>query len=397
MVRNKQYMYILILLMVSFLVSCGHTKKVPQSDETGEVVEEQVELIEIPSIEPTAVTVENINIGVLIRWNEIAGADGYYVYHKKEGEKYKVIAKIEGEENVEYIDTEAEAGESYFYAVRVLVGEEKSAFEAVNITTGIWETTLKVVYEQPNMKLTWNEITGSDGYYVYRKEEGGQYSVISTIKDSVTTSYIDEDVTVGKVYTYAVRSYIGKEKSTFTAVVGAAIGSPIVKANNVNDGIEVSWNEIEEAEGYYVYRKEKDGKYTVLKKIEDEKITSYTDTDFSVGTTYVYAVRSYLGQQKSSFDAVEIMADLERVSVTLNAVATGVQLEWNVVSTAEGYHIYRKEEGEGEYMLIDTVNDDVISNYLDQQVETGKTYYYRVRAYVEDKQSSYSGGTITIE
>ena len=381
--------------MLFSVTACGGTEDTETVGTVESMTEQSATEEESDLIEQPIVTVENFEKGVKVTWNEIPGAEGYYVYSKIKGDKYKKIATITEANTVQYIDYEALSGTSYYYAVRAFVGEEKSGYEAVNIVTGIWEPEIEVSYDNSVMNITWNQISGADGYIVYRKEVGGEYSRLSIIEDTSIITYSDEEVVAGKIYVYAVRAYKANEKSTYTSVTKGAIGQPLVEVKEASEGAEVRWNKIEEAEGYYVYRKQIGGKYEILQKIEDNEITNYLDLEWSIDSEYIYAVRAYIGEYKSSYLEVDIDTSLDRVKVSLEALKNGVQVEWNKVPTAEGYYVYKKTEGEEEYSLVNTITDVSITEYLDQQIESGKTYYYAVRAFVEDMQSSYSGGTIT--
>lgn len=358
-----------------------------------------MELVGQPiSIEQPTVSLENMEQGVLVKWDEISNVEGYYVYRKTEEEKYQIIFTIQDSSIVEYLDLEAAVGTTYYYTVRAYRGEQKSDYEGVKITTDIWQPEVKVTYNNAEMKVTWNQITGCEGYIVYRKEEGKdeKYNQLATIEDPQTISFIDQNVAAGGIYTYTVRAFVGNDKSTYAGVTRAAIAEPAVMVQDVTEGIEISWNEIPEAEGYYVYRRKDGEKYEVIKQLTDPKLTSYVDSDFIAGANYSYTVRAYIGDQKSSYSGVEIVTELGRVTVTLKNVSSGVQIEWNEVPAAEGYRVYKRAEGEEEYSLVNTITDVSIVSYTDQQVENGKTYYYSVRAFAGDEEGSYSGSSITL-
>lgn len=392
---GKKQIIILELIGTLFLaVSCGSADV---SEESQQDIQSQVDNAAVVLDQPT-VSLENREQGVGIIWNEISGADGYFVYRKFGEEEYQKIANITDYTVVEYLDSEAAAGTTYLYTVRAYAGDQKSTYEGVEITTGIWQPAVKVAYANTEMTITWNQITGCEGYIVYRKEEGKDenYSQLETIMDSGTISYTDQDVVPGVIYTYTVRAFIGKDKSTYAGVTRAAIDEPVVTVKDVAEGIEVSWDEITEAEGYIVYRRKDGENYEIIEQLTDPKLTSYVDSDFVAGENYSYTVRAYIGDQKSSYSGVEIATELGRVTITLKDVSSGVQIEWNEVPAAEGYRVYKREASEEEYSLVNTINDVSIVTYTDQQVESGKTYYYSVRAFVGDEEGSYSGSSITL-
>lgn len=62
---------------------------------------------------------------------------------------------------------------------------------------------------------------------------------------------------------------------------------------------------------------------------------------------------------------------------------TSAKLSWSHVGGAEAYQIYRKEGASGSYSKIKTIKKEAVTSYQDQNVSPGKTYYYKVRAYVK--------------
>lgn len=392
---EKKQIIILELICTLFLAtSCG-SADVPEDPQQS--IQSQ-ESNDSAVIDQPKVSLENQEQGVRITWNEVTCADGYYVYRKLEGEDYQRIANVTDSTVVEYLDREAAVDTTYLYTVRAYAGEQRSTYEGVEITTAIWQPEVKVAYANNEMTVTWKQITGCEGYTVYRREEGKEenYSQLETIKDAGTTSYTDQNVVPGGIYIYAVRAFIGKDRSSYAGVTRAAIEEPVVTVKNVAEGIEISWNEISEAEGYYVYRRKDGEKYEIIEQLTDPKLTSYVDSDFAAGENYSYTVRAYIGDQKSSYSGVEIATELGRVTITLKNVSSGVQIEWNEVPAAEGYRVYKREENEEEYSLVNTITDVSIVSYTDQQVENGKTYYYSVRAFAGEEEGSYSGSSITL-
>lgn len=57
------------------------------------------------------------------------------------------------------------------------------------------------------------------------------------------------------------------------------------------------------------------------------------------------------------------------------------KITWNKVSKASGYQVYRSTSKDGKYAPIKTIKSGNTVNYTDAKLTTGKTYYYKVRAY----------------
>jgi hypothetical protein len=63
------------------------------------------------------------------------------------------------------------------------------------------------------------------------------------------------------------------------------------------------------------------------------------------------------------------------------ASSTQAILSWKKVSGAKGYAIYMKTGKKGTYKKIDTVKGASTTTYIAAGLESGKTYYFRIRAY----------------
>lgn len=253
------------------------------------------------NIETPIVKVENSEKGVLISWNEISEVDGYKVYRKPDAGKYQEIANVAEPNVTEYIDENASAATLYYYMVRAYKGERRSEYEAVDITTGIWEPEVNLEYSEGGISVSWNPISGCEGYMILKMEEGGKYSLLTTIDNPETNSYIDEEIIPGKVYVYTVRSYIGEMRSSYTGKECATIGQPKIEVVKANESVRISWKPVEEAEGYYVYRKQQDGTYERIANINNKNRGVYIDHDVVVGSKYWYVVRAYLREQQSAY------------------------------------------------------------------------------------------------
>ncbi len=83
-----------------------------------------------------------------------------------------------------------------------------------------------------------------------------------------------------------------------------------------------------------------------------------------------------------------------RVAKNLSIVDTpedqggSVDLIWekSITTGVEGYQIYRKDSEEGDFEAVVAVDKDQLT-YADSSIETGKIYFYSVRAYKGDNES----------
>lgn len=198
------------------------------------------------------------------------------------------------------------------------------------------EPTLKSAVNTVNgVTISWESVPNATGYYVYRKENGGDYHAITTIASGSTVSYSDTTVTSGTTYTYTVKAYDSWGESSFnndgisilfiqepdsqtadsqtadsqTADSQTAdsqtpdLQAPeLLAAVMTTTGIKVSWSQVSGATGYYVYRKVSGGSYRKIKKIKAGTTVSYTDKTTESGTTYTYTVKAYNESVTSAYN-----------------------------------------------------------------------------------------------
>ena len=150
----------------------------------------------------------------------------------------------------------------------------------------------------------------------------------------------------------------------------------------------------------YIYRKTTGGKW---ENVGFTNGVTYIDKTAQSGTTYTYTVRcvSYLNSSVSlsAYDTkgktIKHLETPELSSAT--STKAGVKLEWDKVTGASGYKVYRKTGNSGWGEAIATVKGNSTVTYLDKTAKKGVTYTYTVRAYNGTTKSGYiaSGKTVT--
>lgn len=150
------------------------------------------------------------------------------------------------------------------------------------------------------IKITWEKEDNAQEYQVYRAiSKNGKYKLINT---TTVNSYTNTGLTTGKKYFYKVRAINETYQGTFSSIKYA---TPTLKkvaglkaAINSKGNIKVSWNKVNGAKGYKVYRAtSKKGTYKLVKTTTAK---SYTNTGLTAGKTYYYKVRAYRVVNKSN-------------------------------------------------------------------------------------------------
>lgn len=146
---------------------------------------------------------------------------------------------------------------------------------------------------------------------------------------------------------------------------------------------KISWSSVKGATGYQIYRATSaTGKFSWLKNTAS---LSTSDTSLSTGKKYYYKVRAYKisGSNKMysrytiAVSATPTLAIPAKFNTTKTR-STSAKIFWNKVSGASRYQVYRATSKTGTYSYLKTTTS---TSFSVTGLKTGKTYYYKVRAY----------------
>ena len=150
--------------------------------------------------------------------------------------------------------------------------------------------TASNVAKTGKVKLTWTAVEGAAQYKVYRStEKDGKYSLMYT---TAGTSYTNTKAEAGMVYFYKVVAVDaeGNAVSAMSAAKQRTCDLPQTKLSgsvNKSGNPALTWEKVEGAVAYKVYRADASGTYKLMKTVTG---TSYTNTNNKAGTTYTYYV-----------------------------------------------------------------------------------------------------------
>ena len=159
------------------------------------------------------------------------------------------------------------------------------------------------------VQLTWDRAEGARGYQVNRTTPADdQFFEIGVVTDGKTTSFLDTKAEPGQVYGYTIVAFYAhlySDYDTYGTYI-CYLKAPALKTpKNTKAGIKLQWGKSVGCEGYILYRKEGNGSYKALLRLEGESSTSYTDTTAKPGTTYKYYVKSYYKRSLSPRSSIK--------------------------------------------------------------------------------------------
>ena len=343
----------------------------------------------------------NGNGNVVIKWNKVTGANGYCVYRKTEGEGFKKIAQVKGNGSVSYTDKGANvSGTTYIYAVRPYNGTTKGAYVEKSIAYLANGTIKTLSNTTSGVSVKWNAVDGAEGYYVYRKPNGGSYTQIAKVTDGQKVSYTDKDAKSGTTYTYAVRAYKAGTRGAYTGKTVLYLSSGKVSSvSNSKDGVNVKWAKVTGAKGYYVYRKTGSKGYTKIATIKSGSTVSYMDKSVQKdnGKAYTYAIRPYNGKVMGSYAGKSLYRlTTPTLSSASNSASKSVKVSWKKGSSVNGYQIQYSTDSKfsknNKTVLVESAST---TSTTIKSLTKGSTYYVRIRTYKTNASGTkyYSGWT----
>lgn len=342
---------------------------------------------------------------ITIRWDVVSGTSGYRVYRKQGEEDWVQVTTITGSNITNYTDTKLKTGRKYYYTVR--------AYKAAN-NTKVWgkydKTGVSAVTKIATPKLlsissssstkvtiTWEPISGVDGYKIYYTTNGTKWKGLKNIADPSAASYTHKSAVAGIPHTYTVKAYT-KDENTVSGCdkKGLTVTPKTAKIKNItakpltSTSIKVTWPESKNVDGYRVYRKKaNDTSWTKLVTLSGQTTTSHTDTKAEMGVTYYYTVRGYKTVNGSNlwgyYDNTGVKAAIAiPVPELVSAKALDhnqIKVTWKKVEGADGYRIYRRIVNEDSWTRIKTQEGVDKVTYTSTGLQPGTTYFYTVIAY----------------
>jgi fibronectin type 3 domain-containing protein len=261
----------------------------------------------------------------------------------------------------------------------------------VNVTKTIGHTTGNILY--------WDAVENAVFYQVYRLS--ADKSTWELITNTASTGYKDTTAPEGVKSYYKIVARNGNVIGSIAGATSVGIVRPLsitklddvtgLKATAHKSGNILSWNAVEGAKLYQVYRLSADK--TTWELLKNTGSLAYKDETAQVNVRHYYKVIARNGDIKSSMNIASVSAvrpaNITKLEdVTMKSAAghkTGIIVSWNAVENALLYQVYRRAADETSWTLI--TNTGSLA-YKDTTAEVGVKYYYKVVARNGDIKSS---------
>ncbi|MEJ5350245.1 MAG: fibronectin type III domain-containing protein [Melioribacteraceae bacterium] len=239
--------------------------------------------------------------------------------------------------------------------------------------------------------LLWNDNSNNEkGFELWRKDGGGgTYRKIKTLPAN-TISTIDDGISPFVDYFYKVRAYNDTGPSEFSNEVGTSSlpgGQWNLQAEAIGASLVIlKWNDF--AVNELGFKIERTNPYTNNWEVIDiaaPNQTEYEDTNVQPSTAYKYRVAYFTSNSMSGYSNEASIStfytDVEGPTNLSGYYSSGVVLQWtnnDKLQITKGTIIERKIGSDGKFNEISTIEADA-TTFNDGNVQSGKTYYYRVR------------------
>ena len=325
---------------------------------------------------------------VKLQWDAVKSATKYYIYR---GTSSDNLQYYDTTTKTSYTNSSVTSGTRYYYqvkAVSVFYEQEFTGSKSTSKSTIPLATPqLKAVMSAGAAKLSWNAVTGASKYYIYRGTSSDNLQYYDT---TTKTSYTNTSVQAGSTYYYKVKAIKPGNSSDWTSDYSAVRHVKILRvptitlAKNENN-ITVSWNAVDGAAKYYLYRSVDGGSFSYY---DTTSKTSYTNSAVSSGSQYSYQVKAVDqngGATLASAAASTVFVAAPRIT-SYTASVGQVSLQWERVSNAGKYWIYRSVDGKTPQYYDATTK----TSYSNLSVTPDTTYTYYIKAVVTRNNADWS-------
>ncbi len=379
-----------------------------------------------PSKQQAKAQIDVENLRVESRGKEIAvswelapshPAAGFNVYRSEDGAgPYQFIGRTS---EAGFNDANVKKGKTYYYRIGIITdsGKETKGKRAaqtiyigedvpyppvmVSVKGFIQMTEIKFV---PSL-LNERERFKIKEYKIYRQDEpGGRWVYIDSVdrkkrsgSGMVYTVEDTNDIEDGTTYAYAISSVDKKQRESSmsepTSVTTIAPPSLMTEKGGMLGKIKLTWQPLENIDGYLLYRKNELGDWEKLAKISKaEQFEFVDDEDLLVAQQHEYYLTAYDDEEETGRSNVVVAKtkDLPPPPEDLKAesgLVKSVRITWTPIDDPDvgGYYIYRGTDRQ-EMERIAKVKGYESDSFVDKSKRSsplmdGTDYFYAIECF----------------
>ena len=414
---------------------------------------------------PNGLKAKSSSDGIEIEWGAVEDPKlfGYVVYRSRRSDTdYVELESVEGSDfttgQTAYIDSNLQAGDTYFYKVRAI--GEGGIFSELSVFVGATVRLDQVAPGPPQnlsaipseeffdrVTLRWNapvidsdgkDLSGLEGFVLFRSRGGTSSFVPVDTLDFQEKHYVDEGLESLTTYFYTVSALDGAGNESARASVvqvltegpdQVAPGPPqnlsAIADKDDFGQITLTWagstqdsdgGQLTGLKGYSVFRSE--GSTNSFQRVAEVSldVREYVDLELSQLTTYFYTVSALDGAGNESARASVVQVRTEGPDQiapgppqNLSAIADKddfgqITLTWNLptenaignpLEDLASIVVFRSENGSGGFSVVDTLDKDQ-RHFVDMGLSASTEYHYSLSAVDQSGNESLRVNSVSV-
>ncbi len=346
--------------------------------------------LEVPKLVGAVLTTN----AIIVEWEASVGATSYEIRRKPIDGTWKTVATVSASE-LKYNDNDIalESGNTYVYTVRALNSWGLSMYDSTGVSCKYISKpeNVKAVNNVNGIDISWSVTRGADGYVIMRRESGSQkWSVLTRLSSASVNTFKDTTAVSGKTYEYDVDSTLGNfiTQTRDQGEVVSYLASPSdITVSNINEGIEIKWNLVENATHYIVYRRTLGGSQAELSEYALAVSNTFVDADVDARVGYVYSVKAVGNDGESAFNTkgYTIIRVPSTAITQIVPTVESVAVYFGNIDGVDSYTIYRRT-ADSSWEKIGTASK-IENIFEDKSAISGKEYFYGIAAVIGNSES----------
>ncbi|MCP4581008.1 MAG: hypothetical protein GY839_05280 [candidate division Zixibacteria bacterium] len=344
---------------------------------------------------PQGLTIVDKGSDLYISWLEYDNVSYYSIYRTADPDND--YQPLQTTTNPYYSDSPADSGVFYYYVTATAPNGLES--EPSVIVSSHYDGVLEypsgfVAFDRGlTVELGWEEILWAGAYLIFRSDDSEIYVEIARV-GGAATSYNDVPVYAGLYYyRIATETIIGTRGELsepvsvlFTDNLLAPTG---IDAENLGTSINITWNVLDDADGYKLYRaRTENGSFEYIDSTSE---TSYMDIP-PVSGAYYYKVSAYdiMGHESPLSNSAYVHFDdspLPPHNITVVDSIYKLHVWWESIETIADFMIYRSSSMDTNYAHIQTTDNQWAFDWP----PVAGHYFYKIRTVVDYDTSDFSG------
>ncbi len=389
---KTEILFLLILLLTGYAIA--------QEIDTTSTVEDSVG-VEINLLErPGNLSAKALNDHTIsLRWqNSKEDITGYILLRKRGNEKFIEVKKLGKNKNF-FVDEELIFNIKYSYKVQAYGNDSYSDFSD--------EITLSTIFPRPSnlnakpiddqsVRLNWQDNCDFEtGSVIERKSIDTGYIQIGKVTAD-KTEYLDEGLTVGEKYYYQIKgeTEFNRSLASDEFTVETKFPAPSnFKVKALDDqSTRLTWEDHYDYEnGYKIERKSGNAEFEEIAVVTTDS-RYFVDNELKDGETYTYIIKAFT-ETNESRPSASVSAELlfpSPQNLFIDVLNDhSAKLYWEDRTTLAHEYVLERKVSEGEYEILAKPGKEE-RDYLDEGMQLGDEYTYRIKALSKVNESEYS-------